>query len=209
MRSILFVFLFLILPGPTLGEHLHDTWEADFVDSLGNEITLRLIIGPEEQTQIHQTIRLGENFLADLEGADIPPVETISIHAQGPHDADDDSLWINLTEVQMLADGEDLVEVFTEIARQFARFSADLLGISEAEYPAFEQAAIDELVGGLEEELISSLKGLPAGGSAWTLEGDMLTLTQGDRVLQLLRVDPDSAVAQTSWGQVKRMQHRE
>ena len=92
------------------------------------------------------------------------------------------------------------------VARVLARALADALEVLEADYEAFEQEAIDELLAGLDEELLSGLGGV----YAYTLEGDRLSVTtereDETRSYEFQRIGSVTSVAQTSWGQIKRMQ---
>ena len=106
----------------------------------------------------------------------------------------------------MYVEGRDFVEVMTEIARAFARITADLVGVSDEDYPAFEQAAVEEFLEGFdaEEEFLGDFTGNPG---TYSIEGNTLSITHmadGEvGILELRRIDTSTAVGRTTWGRLK------
>lgn len=205
MRQLLSSFAFcclLALPLAAQEEALHGTWEATF-----GETTLRLTFQADGAFEINQVFRgFGEAILADAEaaGAEVPAIETLSVHGTGTYGVVGDSLWADIAELEVLVDGEDFVEILTQIARDLARFAADLGEISEEDYPEFEQAAIDEYVAGFEDEFFAEFRAGRNG--TYVVEGDILFITntaEEDGVLELHRIDDATAVTPTAWGAVK------
>ena len=78
--------------------------------------------------------------------------------------------------MSLYADGRDFFEVMTEVIRAFARFAADLGEVSDEDYPAFEQAAIEEFFAGfnLEEEFLGEFTGHLG---TYSIDGDTLSIT--------------------------------
>ena len=83
-------------------------------------------------------------------------------------------------------------------------------GVSDEDYPAFEQAFVDEFLAELDED--EFLADLGFGGaeeinSTYAIEGDTLSITTTDEdgveTVEFHRIDVASAVAQTSWGALK------
>ena len=114
----------------------------------------------------------------------------------------------------MYVDGRDFVEVLTEVARALARIAADLGGVSDEDYPAFEQAAVDEILAAFnEEDFLGGFAGGNLGGFAggnlgtYSVDGDTLsitTLVDGEvDTLEFMRIDTTTAVAPTTWGNLK------
>lgn len=203
LSSILF-FCVLVLPLSAQEEALHGTWEMSFVDEEGNAITMSLTFQEDGAFELNQVIELGEGFQSAVEAAEIP-VEEITVQGRGTYQVAGDSLLVDIAEEEMLVGGRDFFEVLEEVARALARVAADLLGISEADYPAFEQVAVDEFLAGMDEE--EFLAGFSGEEVAWAIEGDTLFITttteEGVETLEFQRIDPSSAVAQTTWGGLK------
>lgn len=201
--SIFFFSCLSALPLFAQDEALVGTWEAQFTEEEVGDVTLRLTFEADGGFQLDQIIMASDSFMADLE--DAVQVEELTVRGTGTYRADGDSLSIDLTEVNMAADGRDFVDILTEVARAFARFLADLEEISDEDYPAFEEAAVEEFLAGFNaEEQFIGFAGTP---SAYRVDGDTLTLTttvEGEEdVIELMRVDPSSAVAAAAWGRLK------
>ena len=146
MRWILSFFLFLplfALPLCAQDDALVGTWEASFTEPEADG-TIRLSFGADGRFQLDLVISAPDDYLAAGGDADFPIVEGFTLQATGTYRVDGDSLFAELTEVSMYADGRDFFEVMTEVVRAFARFAADLGEVSDEDYPAFEQAAIEE-----------------------------------------------------------------
>ncbi len=207
MRQILSSILFLcvlVLPLSAQEEALHGTWEGSFVDEEGNAVTMRLTFEADGAFELNQVIKLGEGFQSVVEAAEIP-VEKVTVQGTGTYQVAGDSLLVDIAEAEILVDGRDFFEVLAEVARALARVAADLLGISEADYPAFEQNFVNEFLAGMDEEqFLAEFSGV---GVAWAIEGDTLFITttteEGVDTLEYQRIDPSSAVAQTTWGGLK------
>ena len=203
--SSFFLFLCLFaLPLSAQDDALTGTWETSFTDPEVGDITISLTFEAGGGFQLDQVIEASDSFLA--EAGDAVAIEEFTAHGTGTYRVEGDSLFADLTELNMYVDGRDFVEVLTEVARALARIAADFGGISDEDYPAFEEAAVDELLAGFDEE---QFLGGFAGGEfgTYAIEGDTLSITttvEGEvDTLDFMRIDTASAVAPTTWGSLK------
>ena len=174
-------------------------------------MTIRLTFQADGVFESNQVFRGGEALLADLAEAEAAGVELPSFEmmisgvSRGTYQVVGDSLWTDLVESNITIDGTDLVEVLTEFARRLAHFTADLLGVSEEDYPAFEQEAVDEFLA--EFAAFDAKEYFPKVNGSYAIEGDTLFITtateDGVEILELHRIDVASAVARITWGSLK------
>lgn len=211
LSSIAFLCL-LALPLAAQEEALHGTWEGTYIDEESSEITMRLTFEADGTFALDQNIEGGEG---DVES----PIETLSVQFTGTYRVTGDSLWVDIVELYYIIDdekmtsvefGEFIKEFFIGFARGFARLAADLEGISDEDYPAFEQAFVDEFLAELDEDEFLAELGLGEFekiNSTYAIEGDTLFITtteeDGVETLELHRIDVASAIAPTSWGALK------
>ncbi len=229
LSSIAFLCL-LALPLAAQEEALHGTWEGTFADDEIVEGTVRLTFQADGSFDfnlfIEELIYPGDEVEVPDELLDelteiievFSALEGISAHG-GTYQVSDDSLWVhNDNVVEYIVGGESVavVEFWTPIIRLSARFLAAFVAVfeevSEEDYPAFEQAIIDEFLAeflaGLDEEPLGL--GLTLSG-IYAIEDDTLfitTTTDVDGVetvetVEFQRIDVASAVVQTSWGDLK------
>ena len=89
-----------------------------------------------------------------------------------------------------------------EFAKGFARFVADALRISDEDYPAFEQEAVEEFMAGFEDVA----EGFVASGT-YAIEGQVLTLDLADddgmRCEFGLQRERETPVREISWERIK------
>ena len=207
MRRILSSLVFLcllVLPLSAQEEALHGTWEGSFVDEEGNAITMRLSFEEDGAFELNQVVELGEDFQSVVGATEIP-VEEITAQGTGTYEVDGDKLSVDITEVEMLVGDRDFFEVLAEVARALARFAADFAGVSEEDYPAFEQNFVDEFLAGMDED--EFLAGFEEEVT-YAIEGDTLFITAptedgGEETMQYQRVDASTAVVGTTWGGLK------
>ncbi len=208
MRRILSSLVFLgllVLPLSAQEEALQGTWEGSFVDEEGNAITMRLSFEEDGAFELNQVVELGEDFQSVVENTEIP-VEEVTIQGIGTYEVDGDKLSVDITEVEIRVGDRDFFEVLAEVARALARFAADFAGVSEEDYPAFEQNFVDEFLAGMDEDQF--LAGFSEQDVTYAIEGDTLSITSptedgGEETMQFQRVDADTAVAGTTWGGLK------
>ena len=155
-------------------------------------------------------------------------IEELSFQSTGTYRVTGDSLWlwIDIVELYYIVDDEKMNPVefgefmkgfFIDFARAIARLAADLEGVSDEDYPAFEQALVDEFLAEFDEDEFlaefdeEELLAEPEISGTYAVEGDTLfltTTTEEDGVetietLELHRIDVASVVVQTSWGSLK------
>ena len=220
MRWISSFFLFLplfALPLCAQDDALVGTWEASFTDPEVGDVTIRLSFGADGRFQLDQVISALGDFLAEAGDvdvpidADVPIIEEVTAQGTGTYRVDGDSLFTELTEVSVYADGRDFFEVMTEVVRALVRVVADLGEVSDEDYPAFEQAAIEGFFAefNLEEELLGEFTGHLG---TYSIDGDTLsitTLVDGEAdTIELRRIDPSTAVARSTWGSLKAHRRR-
>ena len=206
MRRILSSLVFLcllIVPLSAQEEALIGTWETSFVDEEGNPVTMRLSFQEDGGFELYQMIELGEEFREVVESTGTT-VEAITVEGTGTYGVDGDRISVEITELEMLVGDRPFLEVLTEVARALARVTADFGGVSDEDYPEFEQEFVEEFLAGIEEE--DFLAGF-GGEVTWAIEGDTLSITAptedgGEETIQYQRV-AETAVVGTTWGGLK------
>lgn len=205
MRRIPFPILFLcllVLPLSAQDDALLGTWEGNFVDEEGNAVTMRLSFQEDGVFELNQVIELGEEFRTVVESTGIP-VEAIIVQGTGTWGVDGDKLSVDVTEMEMLVGDRTFLEVLTEVARALARVTADFGGISDEDYPEFEEEFVEEFLAGIDEEELAGFE----DEVTWAIEGDTLSITAptedgGEETTTYQRV-AETAVAGTTWGGLK------
>ncbi len=204
LSSIAFLCL-LALPLAAQEKALHGTWElAGSIPVLGGAMRLTF--------EADGTLVFEQN------------VSSISSHYTGTYRVAGDRLWIDIVELlYAIVNGEKMTpvelgefiwEFLTGSARNLARLFAEEDGISDEDYPAYEQAFVDDYLalvqgGVIEVEEFASI--IFGEHPTYAIEGDTLfitTTTDVDGVetvgiMEFQRIDVASAVVQTSWGDLK------
>ena len=203
--SILFPFL-LALPLFAQEEALHGTWDSILLDDQIGEISTRLTFGEDGDFEISQVIEVKDDFLAGLDIPETIAINTITARGIGTYGVVGDSLRVEVTALDLQVDGENFDDFFTRVARDLARYFADQSEISEERFPEFEEAFVSEFLAALDE--IQFLAGFEQGGSsAYAIEGNALRLTTAEETTwefhRMEVVDPPTAVAGTTWGELK------
>ena len=212
LLSSIALLCLLVLPLAAQEEALHGTWEGTYIDEEDIKITMRLTF------EADGTFALDQDFEGE-EGDVESPIETLSVQFTGTYRVAGDSLWVDIAELYYIIDGEKMTpvefgefmkEFYIGFARGFARLAADLEGVSDEDYPAYEQAFVDEFLAELDEDEFLAELGLGAFekiNSAYAIEGDTLFITateeDGVETVELHRIDVASAVVQTTWGDLK------
>ena len=209
MRRISSFFLFLplfALPLFAQDDALVGTWETSFTGPELGDGTIRLRFEADGRFQLDQVISAPDDFLAEAGDAVPPTIEEFTFQGTGTYRVDGDSLFVELTEVSMYADGHDFFEVMTEVIRALARFAADLGEVSDEDYPAFEEEFFAGFFAefNLEEEFLGDFTG---NLRTYSIDGDTLSITtfeDGEAdTIELRRIDPSTAVARSTWGSLK------
>ena len=209
MRQLLSSVLLLCLLVPPLAaqqEALHGTWEGTIVDEQIGEITMRLTFAEDGAFEINQVIQVKDDFLADVQGPEPPTMETIVAHGTGTYSILGDNLVVSIDSLDLSVDGEGFGEFFTQVARDFARYVADLHEIPAENYPAFEEEFIDAFFAELDKVQFLAILN-EWGISKYAIEEGTLLLTTtretGVTIWELRPIGASSAVAATTWGSLK------
>ena len=198
--------LFLLLPPLSADEDLRGTWEGAFVDDRVGEITTRLIFDDDGSFEIDQVIEVKDDFLAGADLAEAPAIEQITASGSGTYGVEGDRLSVEIIDLDLRIDGEDLAGFFTRVARALARQAADAHGVPDANYPAFEEAYVEEFFVVLDEVEFLAVFGEEGGTRTWSIDNHLLTLMAeaGGGAWEFDRLDGAmTAVARTAWGAVK------
>ena len=210
MRQLPSSILFpLLLASPLFAqeEALHGTWDSILLDDQIGEISTSLTFEEDGDFEISQVIEVKEDFLAGLDIPETIAINTITAHGTGTYGVEGDSLRVELTGLDLLVDGENFTDFFTRVARDLARYFADLSEISEEKFPEYEEAFVSEFLAALDE--IQFLAGFEQGGSsAYAIEGNALVLTTAeDTTWEFHRmevvVETPTAAARVTWGGLK------
>ena len=212
LSSIAFLCL-LALPLAAQEKALHGTWElAGSIPVLGGAMRLTF--------EADGTLAFEQNVSINITGVN----NSISSHYTGTYRVAGDRLWIDIVELlYAIVNGEKMTpvelgefiwEFLTGFARDLARLEADIDEISDEDYPAYEQAFVDDYLalvqgGVIEVEEFASI--IFGEHPTYAIEGDTLfitTTTDVDGVetvgiMEFQRIDVASAVVQTSWGDLK------
>ena len=199
MRPILFILLSAL---PLWADPaLVGTWETTLTEPGVGTGTFRLTFEEDGGFQLNLVYAVSEESLTgQLE------IQELTVDGTGTWRVEGDTLFAEMTQVSLYADGRDFVEVITEFARGLARAAADLQGISDEDYPAFEQAAVEEILADFnpEAEIFADYAGQLG---TYRIDDDTLSITSTEdgevETVELVLQDPETAVRPASWGQVK------
>lgn len=205
--SILFPFL-LALPLFAQEEALHGTWDSILLDDQIGEIATSMTFEEDGAFEISQVIEVKDDFLAGLDIPETIAINTITARGTGTYGVEGDSLRVEVTALDRMVDGENFIDFFTQVALDLSRYFADQSEIPEERYPEFEEAFVAEFLATLDE--IEFLAGFEQGGSsAYAIEGNSLRLISAEETtwefhrMEVEVVDPPTAVAGTTWGELK------
>lgn len=170
MRNTLYLFLMagMALPAFAQREKLIGTWEhtGPFEEG-GPPATSRVQFKDNGEFALNFTSSLAaEEFLGGSEGeggepadegADLsaqifaelfPDTLSISMTATGTWEADEQTLRLDATASQVRLNDLDPREFFIQLAKEMARSMAEAFEIAEADYPAFEQQMVENVLSG-------------------------------------------------------------
>lgn len=173
MRGILYLFLMagMALPAFAQREKLIGTWiSTGPFDEEGPPLTIRVEFRDNGEFTLNATSTLtaeellggqgeGENEGEEPadEGAELsaqifaellPDTLSISMTATGTWEADDQVLRLDAIAGQMRLNGLDPQEFFIQLAGEMARRMAEAFEVAEADYPAFEQQIVENVLSG-------------------------------------------------------------
>lgn len=214
----LFAFTALLL---ATAAHAQDglvgTWEHVIEEEEGVGASALLTIKEDGTAELIAEVQFGPEFvdlfLGDGELDELPDIpfftEGFSMRfvINGRWEVTDTQFALSEGEVSVTIDGLTVEEFFVGIAQEMAVALAEEQEISEEDFPAFEESVVTlfMLQIDLEEfEEIFSSEFAEDKISEFSLAGDTLILMdEDDFETEYRRVGPVSAVAPTSWGQVK------
>ena len=216
MMSLIFL---TALSAPSLADpDLFGTWQATATPSdsdLNTRITIRLSFDQEGGIgMVYDFDDLTASLIGSLGETpppeDLPPLQ-LSVYYDGTYEVVDDRIHVDLAVTALTVGGLEPVEGMVEWFRSWLRILAEAQGISQDDYPAFEKLALDEFRESLDvEEMKADMAFDLDTLGTYRIEGGVLTLTTEDpedrfeeEVIVLRRVDPGTAVAPATWGQVK------
>ena len=219
---------------------LHGAWETTFVDwdpetDTELEVRVEFAFHPGGGLDWNTTFDLAEllwvvfvgGFLEEMPPGDpfedtsrLPPL-VMDIEATGTYDIVEGAIHADVTEVDLFLMGKPAAEGIREYALSLIPWVAEQLGISEADYPAFEAEMLaqmeanpvtEEDVGGFTEDLL----GPTVLADSYVVDGGTLTLQfeADDEELRLgfyrekdplllARARPETAVVPSTWGRLK------
>jgi hypothetical protein len=213
----LFVFTALLLATAAHAqEGLVGTWEQ-VIEEEGVDASALLTIKEDGTAELIAEVQFGPEFvglfLEDVELDELPDIPfftegfSLRVVVNGRWEVTGSQLTLSGGEVSVAIDGLTLEEFFVGTAREMAVALAEEQEISEEDYPAFEESVVSlfMLQIDLEEfEEIFSSEFADDKTSEFSLADDTLILMdEDDFETEYRRAGPVSAVAPTSWGQVK------
>ena len=223
MRNTLYLFLMagMALPAFAQREKLIGTWEhTGLLEDGGPPATSRVQLKDNGEFALSFTSSLApEEFLGAGEGGEpadegadpsaqifaelLPDTLAISVTATGTWAADAQTLQLDATASQVRLNGLDPQEFFIQIAKEMARRMADAFEIAEADYPAFEQQMVENVLSGAGEEFDKfPSDDLDLTGS-YVLTDGVLYITDEEGETTDWHSSTLSAVEALSWGQLK------
>ena len=208
--GVLALVAIVAMPLAAQEEQLIGAWELKEVDEDGEFFTW-VIFREGGQFELRGEGRPSGNFFGEFEDEEslgfeiFPEVKLITIDATGTWRTSGDSLYTDVETFTFLIDGLTLEEFNLGVAKNFARNLADLNGIPDEAYPAFEEEVVQQFMEGAGSQDLS--EELDDAGT-YAIEGDVLTLTSTDEnglveTEEFRRVPLSSSVSATSWGRLK------
>ncbi|MCC7261213.1 MAG: hypothetical protein IT369_01700 [Candidatus Latescibacteria bacterium] len=221
MRRLLPLLLLLALSLPAIAqrEQLVGTWEHQ--DATDQDLPFLGVaqFRDDGTFTLELTANTGAASLMELEGnPDEPETDpfteallqafpdsiAVAAHIAGVWSAEEQALHLDAQTSEVTLNELPMQEFFTGVARQMARLLADALEIPEAEYPAFEEQVIGQIGAGGEDDFSGQFSPDEADlEGTYELKDGVLYITdeEGERT-DWHRITV-SAVAATSWGQLK------
>ena len=221
MRRLLPLLLLLTLPLPAVAqrEQLVGTWEHQDATDQDLPFLGRTQLRDDGTFTLELTANTGAASLMDLEGnagepatdpftealiQAFPDSIAVAVHVAGVWSAEEQALHLDAQTSEVTLNGLPMQEFFTGVARQMARLLADALEIPEAEYPAFEEQVIGQIGAGSEDAFSGQFSPDEADlEGTYELKDGVLYITDEEGERTDWRRVTVSAVAATSWGQLK------
>ena len=148
MRRMLFCLSLLSLSVLPLSadEALHGSWQGSLVDEEQGTAEVVLTFEAGGVFRMDQRLDLGAEFQAMVQASQIA-VENMTAQGTGTWEADGDRLRVSISEMEILVDGRDYLEILGEVAAALGHIAADLAGVSDADRPAFVAVFVNDFLG--------------------------------------------------------------
>lgn len=210
MRRFTLAALLVLSPLMALADaELLGSWRGLYNDPELGETTYTITFFEDGRFDLSSQVEVVVDFWATMDMPEVlmEPVETMELHLEGTWRTSSDSLFLDISNLEVTVDGQDFFQVIIE-----ATIQSLLLSFAEEEQREPTQEEKDGLVAlgnlllpDLEDEMIADLNEDIDG--PYHIDGDRLTLMDSleyeDLVLYRQEVAA-TAVKAASWGQVKR-----
>ena len=194
---------------------LYGSWHGQETYPDSDDLTHVVTFFDDGRFEMSITVELARDFWAELaEEAEMEisgrePAEKLEYLVSGTWHTKDDSLFFDVAELEIIIDGEDLFQIFTEL-------SIEMLVRSVEEEWGYEldedtRGGLAILARGMVPNFKENMRAVLDEDldSLYYLDGDVLTIVEGaggdsgNEDLRLERGLPSTAVEAVSWGQVK------
>ena len=210
MRRFTLAALLALSPLMALADaELLGSWRGLYNDPELGETTYTITFFEDGRFDLSSQVEVVVDFWAtmDMPGVLMEPVETMELHLEGTWHTSSDSLFLDISNLEVTVDGQDFFQVIIE-----ATIQSLLLSFAEEEQrePTEEEkdglvALVNLLLSDLEDEMIADLNEDIDG--PYHIDGDRLTLMDSLEYEDLVLYRQGAAataVKAASWGQVKR-----
>ena len=185
------------------------TWYAEEIDEEG-ELKSRLTFNADGTVLMMAEFRPAADWFEMEEFGEIefPDFELITIHATGAWTTRGDSLYVQMTAIDMQFGNMGQEEFVLAVVRSLIRYLAAEQGLSEPEFEEFEQSMLPFFLEMFDDAFVE-------GVDDWTepahyvVDRDLLLLTSSDEdefeetTTEYRRVMTPTAVVGSSWGAIK------
>ena len=185
------------------------SWRGLYNDPELGETTYTITFFEDGRFDLASQVEVVVDFWATMDMPEglMEPVETMALHLEGTWRTSSDSLFLDISNLEVTVDGQDFFQVIIE-----ATIQSLLLSFAEEEQrePTQEEkdglvALVNLLLPDLEDEMIAELNEDIDG--PYHIDGDRLTLMDSLEYEDLVlyrQGGAATAVKAASWGQVKR-----
>ena len=133
-----------------------------------------------------------------------PDSLAVAVQLTGVWSAEGQALHLDAQTSEVALNGLPMQEFFDEVARRMATVLAEALGIPEEEYPAFEEQVMAQITAGGQDTFAEEFSPDESDlDGTYALAGGVLFITDEEGETTDWHRSSVSAVAATSWGQLK------
>ena len=191
------LLLLTYIPAVALADHPQGTW-IGVQDGYQIRLTLSDDGTFELSADAQFTGEILREFAEYAQLAGTRPIESLLITVRGRYAVDGESVSFQAAEWEASTNIGPLEEAMRELAMGLARALAAVAGISEEDYPAFEEELVADFLDQADTMAMVSIEEWLGSGGTYNGDGDVLGL--GD--VAFSRVT--TAVQRASWGQIKK-----